>query len=43
MFFNALDFFNRKNRLYLDFLSEKLDLENTYEPHIDIYYKSLLF
>jgi len=25
------------------FLSEKLDLENAYEPHIDIDYKSLLF
>jgi len=24
-------------------LSEKLDPENAYEPHIDIYYKSLLF
>jgi len=44
MFFNALSFLNRKKqRKFGFFLSEKLNPDNAYEPHIDIYYKSLLF
>jgi len=49
--FEILDVFQRTG-LFLNqekiykiwlLLSEKLDPENAYEPHIDIHYKSLLF
>jgi len=44
MLFNALGFFkSKKQTKFVFFLSEKLDPENAYEPHIDIHYKSLLF
>jgi len=44
MFLNAMGFFKIENtdKIWL-FLSEKLEPENAYEPHIDIHYKSLLF
>jgi len=36
-------FKSKKQTKFGFFLSEKLDAENTYDPHIDIHYKSLLF